>query len=73
MRIADLATGSARLHHGIKTLRSQWENVQEYWHDPVSQRFEEEYLVHLEEEVLATLDQLSALAQVLTVAGQECS
>jgi len=73
MKVADLTTASAKLHHALKTLRTRWEKTQSEWHDPVSQKFEEEYLSEIEPQVLATLERLGALAQVMSAAEQECS
>ena len=73
MKVADLTTGSARLHHALKNLKARWEQTQNDWHDPVSRKFEEEYLSAIEPEVMATLERLSSLAQVLSAAEQECS
>ena len=38
MKVADLTTGSARLHHALKTLKTRWEQTQNDWHDPVSRK-----------------------------------
>jgi len=73
MKVADLNTASAKLHHALKMLRTRWEETQNDWHDPVSLKFEEEYLAQIEPQVLATLERLGALAQVMSSAEQECS
>ena len=72
MKVADLTTGSGKLHHALKTLHAKWDQTRNGWHDPVSRRFENEYLALIEPQVSATLDRLAALAQVISAAEQAC-
>jgi len=73
MKVADLTTATAKLHHALKQLKASWERTQDDWHDPVSLKFEEEFLAVIEPQVLATLERLSSLGQVMSAAEQECS
>ena len=36
MKVADLTTGSGKLHHALKTLHAKWDQTRNEWHDPVS-------------------------------------
>jgi hypothetical protein len=73
MKVADLTTATAKLQHALTRLKARWEETQNDWHDPVSLKFEEDYLEAIEPQVLATLERLSSLAQVMRTAEQECS
>lgn len=73
MKHADLTTGSGKLHHAYRALRAHWEQTQQDWHDPVSRKFEEEYLAQLEPHVTAVMERLSSLAQVIHAAEEACS
>lgn len=73
MKVADLTTGSAKLHHALKTLRARWEQTQRDWHDPVSRKFEQEYLATIDPQLMATLERISSLAQVVHNAEEDCS
>lgn len=72
MKSADLSSGAGKLQHALKTLKARWEQTQHDWHDPVTHRFEEEYLAVIEPQVVATLERISALAQVISAAEQAC-
>ena len=73
MKGADLSTGASKLHHALKTLKAHWEQTQHDWHDPVSRKFEQEFLAAIDPQLLATLERISSLAQVVHSAEQECS
>lgn len=73
MKVADLTTGSGKLHHALKNLYAKWDQTRSEWNDPVSQRFDAEYLALIEPQVSATLDRLAALAQVISAAEEACS
>jgi hypothetical protein len=72
MRVADFTTGSAKMRDALKTLRAHWDMTKNDWHDAASRHFEEKYLAVLDPEVLATLDRLNRLTQVVTAAEHEC-
>lgn len=73
MNAANLAAGTAKLEHALKTLRVKWDATQADWSDQVRQNFEEKHLAPLETRVQATIrgmDQLAAiLAQMIRDVG----
>jgi hypothetical protein len=73
MKIADLSSGASKLQRAVKTLNARWQQTELSWHDPVSRKFEQEFLSLIEPQVMATLERLSSLSQVLNNAEQECS
>lgn len=68
-----LAAGTGKLHHALKVLLAQWEDVKGRWDDPVSRVFEEQYLVTLEKQITVALRDMDRLGQQLARARQECS
>jgi hypothetical protein len=72
MKIADLTSGSAKIAAAYKKMRQNWEATKEHWHDENRTRFEENYLDPLEPQIMAALDAISALADVLGRAEREC-
>lgn len=73
MQRVDTSAGSVRLREALRTLRVKWEASQADWNDNVRREFEEHYLTPLEPCVLATLNSMTNLMQVLAKAQQECS
>lgn len=73
MQRVDTSAGSVRLREALRTLRVKWEASQTDWNDHVRREFEERYLAPLEGRVLATLNSMTNLMQVLAKAQQECS
>jgi hypothetical protein len=73
MHRVDTSAGSVRLREALRTLRVKWEESQSDWNDEVRREFEERYLESLEPRVLATLNSMTNLMQVLAKAQQECS
>ena len=72
MRPGDLTSGAAKLGKAWTKLRARWDATKLEWHDPVSQRFEEQYLDALEPQIVATLERMRALAAALSAARGEC-
>jgi len=72
MKIADLTTGSAKIASAFASLRVRWEDTKEHWHDDNRRRFEENYLEPLEPQVVAALEAIGRLAEVLSRAEREC-
>jgi acyl-ACP thioesterase len=72
MRVADFTTGSAKLREALKVLRAHWEDTQTLWHDAVARQFEEEHLAWIEPQVVATVDRMNRLAQMVNTAMHEC-
>jgi hypothetical protein len=73
MRRVDTSAGSVRLREALRTLRVKWEESQSDWNDGVRREFEERYLEPLEPRVLATVNSMANLLQVLAKAQQDCS
>jgi hypothetical protein len=73
MHRVDTSAGSVRLREALRTLRVKWEASQADWDDAVRRDFEERYLAPLEPRVLATINSMTNLLQVLAKAQQECS
>lgn len=68
----NFSAGTGKLSFALKTLRACWDSTQGEWSDEVRQDFEENYLKPIEQELLATVNATSNLAQTLTKALQEC-
>jgi hypothetical protein len=68
-----LATGSAKLQHALKTIKSRWEEIQSGWDDGVRREFEERYWLPLEPGVLSAVRAIERLSRVLDQARRECS
>ena len=68
-----LNTGSAKLSFALKTLHAKWHRAESEWSDKVRKDFETNYLTPVETELLATLNAINGLAQILAKAEQECS
>jgi len=73
MRVADLTSGTAKLHDSLKKLRVRWEDTKNYWNDPVSREFEETFLDPLDPKIIATLERMRRLSAMLNSAERECS
>jgi hypothetical protein len=73
MNRVDTSAGSTRLRESLRTLRVKWDASQADWNDAVRREFEERYLEPLEPRVLATLNSMVNLMQVLAKAQQDCS
>lgn len=73
MRIADLTSGTAKLHDSLKKLRARWQDTQNYWNDPVSREFEETFLAPLDPQINATLERMRRLSAMLNSAQHDCS
>jgi hypothetical protein len=67
-----LSTGSGKLAFSFKSLRAQWELTQNDWKDRVRDDFESHVWAELEMELMATLNAINTLSQVLNKAEQEC-
>ncbi len=67
-----LNTGSGKLAFALKVLRAKWDSTEMGWTDKVRHEFEDKFLQPIETEVMATLNAISGLSQVLAKAEQEC-
>jgi hypothetical protein len=72
MRVADFTTGSAKLRDALKVLRVHWEDTKTEWNDAVAREFEENHLAWIEPQVIATVDRMNRLAQMVNAAIHEC-
>jgi hypothetical protein len=68
----NFSAGTGKLSFALKTLRACWDSTQDEWSDDVRRDFEENHLTPIEQELLATVNATSNLAQTLTKALQEC-
>jgi len=66
MNAANLAAGTAKLEHALKTLRVHWDATKDDWSDQVRQNFEEKHLEPLETRVRSTIRGMDQLAAVLS-------
>ena len=73
MRRVDASAGSVRLREAIRTLRVKWEGSHSDWNDAVRREFEERYLEPLEPHVMATVNSMANLLQVLAKVEKDCS
>ena len=67
-----LSSGTGKLAHGLKSLRANWDATQTDWKDEIRQEFEESHLQPVEQELLATVNAIGTLDQILIKALQEC-
>lgn len=73
MRPGDLSVPAGTLQHHLKNLSLRWDDVKQQWNDPVSRRFEEQYIAPLAPQVHTTAKAIDRLNQVLQKAYLECS
>ncbi|HEY2827270.1 MAG TPA: hypothetical protein VGJ04_06685 [Pirellulales bacterium] len=72
MKIADLTSGAAKITSAYKKMRLNWDATKDHWHDQNRDHFEKNYLDPLEPQLVAALDAISALADVLSRAQRDC-
>lgn len=72
MRRIDPSAGSVRLRDALRTLRAKWEASAADWNDAVRREFEQRYIEPLEPPVLATLNAMANLMQVLHKVQKDC-
>lgn len=72
MGAANLSIGRTKLQVALKNLKIKWEDVRRDWTDSVAVRFGEEYVAPIEPKLLATVQGIDQLLQVLIQAEQEC-
>jgi hypothetical protein len=72
MKRVDFVSPGARLEDALRQLEVAWNATREYWHDPVSQRVEDEYLVPLHGQVRSMLDAIGKMSITMRKAEQEC-
>jgi hypothetical protein len=67
-----LSTGRSKLFNGLKTLRAQWQRVQDVWDDAVAREFEENVFKLLDDETQSTIRATDRMDQVLSQMFREC-
>ena len=67
-----LPSSRSKIQRLTKDLMVQWSRTQEQWNDPVSRRFETEYLIPLERAVAASSEAIDSMNEVVTRAKREC-
>jgi hypothetical protein len=72
MKSGDLTTGSGRLHDALEVLLVRWEETKAVWQDQVRIDFERQYLEPLPPRVLALVERINCLSQLLVKARHEC-
>ena len=72
MKRVDFVSPAARLEDALKQLEASWMATKEFWHDPISQKVEDEFLVPLHGQVRSMLDAVNKMSLVMRKAEQEC-
>lgn len=72
MKRVDFVSPAARLEDALRQLEAAWLATKEHWHDPISQKVEDEYLVPLHGQVRSMLDGISKMSITMRKAEQEC-
>ena len=70
--VMSLPSSRSKIQRLTKDLMVQWSRTQEHWNDPVSRRFETEYLIPLERAVAASSEAIDSMNEVVTRAKREC-
>ncbi len=66
-------SGTSKLRHALKTLRSQWDQTQDGWNDQVRRDFEEKRLAPLDSQVSSTMRAMDQLAELFSKIYRDCS
>ena len=72
MKRVDFISPGARLEDALKQLEMAWMATKEHWHDSISQKVEDDYLVPLHGQIRSMLDAVSKMAITMRKAEQEC-
>ena len=72
MKRVDFISPAARLEDALRQLEAAWAATKESWHDPISQKVEDDFLVPLHGQVRTMLDAVSKMSLVMRKAEQEC-
>jgi hypothetical protein len=64
---------SARLQYSLKTLREHWNETTEQWDDKVSQDFEKNHLVPLEQLSNNAIRGIDEIAELISKIRRDCS
>jgi hypothetical protein len=68
-----VGSGTGKLRHAMKTLRSKWDESEDGWRDQIRQEFERKHIEPLDSQATATLRAMTTLCDVLARAYRECS
>lgn len=72
MKRVDFISPGARLEEALKQLENSWIATREQWHDSVSQKVEDDFLVPLHGQVRSLMDAVTRMAIVMRNAEQDC-
>ena len=65
--------GGGRLGKAMKELLIQWEETKQVWDDPVSRRFEQQYLTPLQMDLKTAIAAMGQMALVLDNIRRDCT
>lgn len=68
----DLSTGRLQLYNARKIMLQKWEETREVWHDGVSQAFEDEFVLPVNQQAQTTVAATDRLSTVLARMRQDC-
>ena len=68
-----VGSGTSKLRHASRTLRTRWDDTEESWRDSVREDFERTRLEPLDTQANLTLRAMQALCDVLARAYRDCS
>ncbi len=68
-----LSTGKGRLIRATKDLRAKWDRVLDDWDDPVTAKFEHEFLADLETQVRTAISAMDEMGELIDKAKRDCS
>ena len=67
-----LTSNRAKLQRLTKDLAIRWDRTTEEWNDPMSRRFQTEFLELLQRTVVASSDAMDSMNEVLMRAQRDC-
>ncbi len=67
-----LTSNRAKLQRLTKDLTIRWERTTEEWNDPMSRRFQAEFLELLQRTVVASSEAMDSMNEVLMRAQRDC-
>jgi hypothetical protein len=73
MNAGNLTAGAGAMRQALQLLRLRWAEAKSQWNDPVSQEFEEKYILELERACQDAVEHIGRLAHVFGKCYQECS
>jgi len=72
MRVGNLQSGSSQLQEAFEKLMAAWELTRDDWTDERAQKFEEEHLRPIAEELNLLVPGIGAMSQVIERMVREC-